>query len=156
MLAGLTVNASGAFGGYLVIFAVTYPFVHQNQNTIGVFMHPYWTVTGEIKLVSEQTGEEVHSELLLGKLNIATKPEIIGNQSFRMRAALPPLAVNVFFGKSQYIKMAGITGNSTHAAYNRIDVQNTICSRLVISPSVSNIGAHLLCELLLQAWKIVL
>ena len=89
VLAGLTVNASGVFGGYLVIFAVTYPFVHQNQNTIGVFMHPYWTVTGEIKLVSEQTGEEVHSELLLGKLNIATKPEIIGNQSFRMRAALP-------------------------------------------------------------------
>lgn len=89
VLAGLTVNASGAFGGYLVIFAVTYPFVHQNQNTIGVFMHPYWTVTGEIKLVSYQTGEEVHSELLLDKLNIVTKPELMGNKSFRMRAALP-------------------------------------------------------------------
>jgi hypothetical protein len=89
VLAGLTVNASGAFGGYLVIFTVTYPFVHQNQNTIGVFMHPYWTVTGEIKLVNYQTGVEMHSELLLDKLNIVTKPEIMGNKSFRMRAALP-------------------------------------------------------------------
>jgi hypothetical protein len=89
VLAGLTVNASGAFGGYLVIFAVTYPFVHQGQNTIGAFMHPYWTVTGQIKLVNYQTGDEVHSELLLDKLNIVTKPEIIENKSFRMRAALP-------------------------------------------------------------------
>jgi hypothetical protein len=89
VLAGLTVNASGAFGGYLVIFAVTYSFVHQTQNTIGAFMHPYWTVTGEIKLVDYKTSEEVHSEILLDKLNIATKPEIMGSKSFRIRAALP-------------------------------------------------------------------
>jgi hypothetical protein len=88
-MVGLTVNASGAFGGYLVIFAVTYSFVHQIQNTIGGFMHPYWTVTGEIKLVNYQTGAEMHSEQLLDKLNIVTKPEIMANKSFRMKAALP-------------------------------------------------------------------
>ena len=72
-----------------MIFAVTYPFVHETQNTIGTFMHPYWTVTGEIKLVEYQTGNEVHSERLLDKLIIGPKPEIIGNQGFRMRAELP-------------------------------------------------------------------
>jgi hypothetical protein len=89
VLAGLTVNSSGAFGGYLVIFAATYSYVHQAQNTIGAFIHPYWTVTGEIKLTDSETGQEVHSEQLLAKLNIGTSPEIIGNKSFRMRAALP-------------------------------------------------------------------
>jgi hypothetical protein len=89
VLAGLTVNASGAFGGYLVIFAVTYPVIHQIQNTIGGFMRPYWTVTGELKLVDYQTGDVKRSERLLEKLAIVTKPEIMANNSFRMKAVLP-------------------------------------------------------------------
>ena len=89
VLAGLTVRAGGAFAGYLVIFLLTYPLVERTENTIGGFLHTSWKVSGEIKLIDSRSKEELHSEALLSKLVIETKPEIIGTKSFLLKASMP-------------------------------------------------------------------
>jgi hypothetical protein len=44
VLANFKVNATGAFAGYLVLFAAMIPFVFKTYDIVGDFLHPYWTI----------------------------------------------------------------------------------------------------------------
>jgi len=73
-LANLTVRASGAFAGYLVVFVATYPFVDSTRDTIGGFEHPFWTVNGSVRLIGAN-GREIQSDELLNKLQVHSNPD---------------------------------------------------------------------------------
>ena len=77
-LANLTVRAGGAFGAYLIVFLATYQLVDSMKETIGGFEHPFWTVTGKLKLI-DQAGNEVTAANLINKLQIHSDPEPYNN-----------------------------------------------------------------------------
>jgi hypothetical protein len=74
LLANLTVRATGAFAGYLVVFAATYPIVKLADDTIGSFLKPYWTITAQI-ILRDKDGRELNSDKLLDTLLVNTRPE---------------------------------------------------------------------------------
>jgi len=75
-LANLTVRAGGAFAAYLVIFLVTYyPIVQHAQDVAGGIQHPFWTITGEVKLL-DKDGNEINYEKPLEHM-------VVYPQSFR-------------------------------------------------------------------------
>jgi len=87
-LANLTVRASGAFAGYLVVFAATYPLIGRFVDTIGGFQHPSWTIEGTVKLL-DKDGREVQSEALLSKIEMKTKPDPYSAQSYLISMRIP-------------------------------------------------------------------
>jgi hypothetical protein len=72
-LASLTVRASGAFAAYLAVFLVTYPLVQRTEETIGGFQHPFWKITGQVKLI-DNDGNEMQSEDALSRMVVRTEP----------------------------------------------------------------------------------
>jgi hypothetical protein len=87
--ASLTVRASGAFAGYLIIVAATYSVTQRIENTIGGFQHSFWSVRGTITLLDSDNKTEITSDDLLRKLNIQTKPEILSAQSHFITLDIP-------------------------------------------------------------------
>lgn len=74
LLANLKVNATGAFAGYLVLFSAMIPFVNQSYDTVGGFRRPYWTVTGQIKII-DKDDKEVHHQPFFQRITFRTHPE---------------------------------------------------------------------------------
>jgi hypothetical protein len=72
-LASLTVRASGAFAAYLAVFLVTYPLVQRTEQTIGGFQHPFWKITGQVKLL-DNDGQEMQSQDPLKRIVVRTEP----------------------------------------------------------------------------------
>ena len=68
-LGTLSVRATGAFGGYLVVFAVTYLLVAWGEDRINAFESSFWTITGQIKVFGKD-GKEIKSEALLDKIGV--------------------------------------------------------------------------------------
>jgi len=79
VLANFKINATGAFAGYLVLFAAMMPFVNETKNYVGSVLHPYWTLSGRIKIV-DKNGTEVHYPKLFQTIKIRTLPEMISFQ----------------------------------------------------------------------------
>jgi hypothetical protein len=69
--AGLTVNASGAFAGYLVVFAAVYlALVPQTMDMIASWQRQFWTIKGDIKLVRADGSDHPYPRPLLDKLKV--------------------------------------------------------------------------------------
>lgn len=79
VLANFKINAAGAFAGYLILFAAMMPFVNETKNYVGNLLHPYWTLSGRIKIV-DKNGLEVHYPKLFQTIKIRTQPEMISFQ----------------------------------------------------------------------------
>jgi hypothetical protein len=75
VLANFKVNATGAFAGYLVLFAAMIPFMLKTYDTVGAFLHPYWTIRGQITL-HDRNGKEIHQEALFRQITPRTHPEM--------------------------------------------------------------------------------
>lgn len=50
VLANFKVNAAGAFGGYLVLFAAMIPFVRPAIDYVGSFQHSCWTISEKLTI----------------------------------------------------------------------------------------------------------
>ena len=55
------------------------PFVNETKNYVGSVLHPYWTLSGRIKIV-DKNGTEVHYPKLFQTIKIRTLPEMISFQ----------------------------------------------------------------------------
>jgi hypothetical protein len=88
VLANFKINAAGAFGGYLVLFASMIPFVNQTHNFVGNFLHPNWTISGQITIL-DKDGREVHHQDLFQRIRFKTQPEINSFQDPVFVMALP-------------------------------------------------------------------
>jgi hypothetical protein len=75
VLANFKVNATGAFAGYLVLFAAMIPFVFKTYDIVGDFLHPYWTIRGQISL-HDRDGKEIHQQALFKQITHRTHPEM--------------------------------------------------------------------------------
>jgi hypothetical protein len=74
-LAGLSVRASGAFAGYLIIFAaISYPIL-KSIDIITDFQQRFWTVDGYIELVDANGKRVPPQNEYLKRLIVTTKPE---------------------------------------------------------------------------------
>jgi membrane protein implicated in regulation of membrane protease activity len=73
-LAALSVKATGAFAGYLVVFAATYPLANRAEETVGSFQRPYWTINARIQL-QEKDKKDIVAPALFDTLIVQTKPE---------------------------------------------------------------------------------
>jgi hypothetical protein len=68
-LANLTVNATGAFAAYLIVFLVSIPLVNHVKTTIDGHQRQYWTIRIPIKLVDDE-GKDPKSNVLINKLKV--------------------------------------------------------------------------------------
>lgn len=69
--AGLTVNASGAFAAYLVVFVAVYlALVPTTRNYIVGMQREFWIVKGDIELHHADGTAFPHSEVLLNQLKV--------------------------------------------------------------------------------------
>ena len=78
-LAGLKVNASGAFAAYLIVFLVVIPKVTQTYNTIGTSVHGTWAISGKLQLIGKD-GKDVHSANYFQKAAVRTVPSAVSIQ----------------------------------------------------------------------------
>lgn len=76
VLANFKVNAAGAFGGYLVLFATMLPFVGPVQDYVGSFLHTCWAITGRVKIV-DANDADMHYPSLFEAIKMNTKPDMI-------------------------------------------------------------------------------
>lgn len=83
-LANLTVRASGAFAGYLIVFLVTTPLVNRSEDTIRGFEHLFWTINGKVKLIGAN-GVEIKSADLLKKMEVHPDPSPYNIASYIVR-----------------------------------------------------------------------
>jgi hypothetical protein len=87
-LANLTVRASGAFAAYLAVFLVTYTSVQRAEETIDGFLHPFWKITGVLKIV-DKDGKEIQSEALLNNIVVRTSPEPFNVAGYNLWIDIP-------------------------------------------------------------------
>jgi hypothetical protein len=52
-LAGLTVRATGAFAGYLIVLAIIHSWTTYAYDFVGGSLHPAWTIQGRLNIVSK-------------------------------------------------------------------------------------------------------
>lgn len=83
-LASLTVKATGAFAGYLIVFASTFFVAEKGIKIIGGFQKPYWTISGNVIL---DQAEDQLSNGILDKLEVSTKPApyLIANNRIKLQ-----------------------------------------------------------------------
>jgi hypothetical protein len=86
-LAGLTVKASGAFAGYLIVFVFIFPLVNMTGDAIGSGVRPFWEITGEVKLIDQD--QEIQNMALLEKMDLRTKPQVLGHSGEILSLKLP-------------------------------------------------------------------
>jgi len=87
-LAGLTVKASGAFAAYLIVFVFIFPLVNMTSDAIGSGVRPFWEITGEVKLIDHH-GQEIQNMALLEKMDLRTKPQVLGHTGEILSLKLP-------------------------------------------------------------------
>jgi hypothetical protein len=73
-LANLTVRASGAFAGYLIVFAATYPLVTNMENTFSGFQKSIWTIKAQLQML-DKDGLELTSFDNFARVNVYTEPK---------------------------------------------------------------------------------
>ncbi len=73
-LAGLTVRASGAFAGYLIVFAATFPLIKNMENTFSGFQRSIWTIKAQIQML-DKNGVELTSIDNFSRVNVYTEPK---------------------------------------------------------------------------------
>ncbi len=94
-LLGVTVSASGAFAGYLVIVLLSQSWVKDSQGIVHSWMPPpHWVVTTEIKLL-EANGQSFSHPDLMPKVSIYEDPEWVHINPFTQTAT-----INVVEGNS--------------------------------------------------------
>ena len=107
-LAGLTVRASGAFAGYLIVFAATFPLIKNMENTFSGFQRSIWTIKAQIQML-DKNGVELTSIDNFSRVNVYTEPKpfSVNGNIVRMKIAegdgeFPLLAVQApsFGGKA--------------------------------------------------------
>jgi hypothetical protein len=74
-LANLTINASGAFAAYLIVFLIIMPMVNAIQNRIVGELRPSWEIRGQVQLVNQ--GKPVSREDLLATMLLETRPGVL-------------------------------------------------------------------------------
>lgn len=102
VLANFKINATGAFGGYLVLFATMMPFVKPAEDYVGNFVHACWTITGRLRIV-DANNTDMHSSSLFRAIRVRTAPEMIsfGDPEFvitvpaREKGLLPPIILEI-------------------------------------------------------------
>ena len=87
--AGLTVKASGAFAGYLVVFAAVIPWVSEAYTAAGALMRPTWTITGQLKFIDKKGDEWTPGADVFRKIGIRLQPEINSFETHSFSITIP-------------------------------------------------------------------
>jgi hypothetical protein len=74
VLANFKINATGAVAVYVVLFAATAQFVYSTHNYVGNILHPYWTISGTIRIV-DNNNTIMHYANLFHSIQVRTTPE---------------------------------------------------------------------------------
>lgn len=133
-LANLTLRASGAFAAYLVIFVASYVLVQKVEDTIGSFEHPFWTITGHVRLVDHQ-GQEQQSEELWSHLVTRTVPDpfTVNGDIFEMnipeRDGFPVLILEIPKFGVKRIELKNLGGVKLDAFHKTIEFSQPITIR---------------------------
>jgi hypothetical protein len=69
--ANLTIKATGAFAGYLIVFAATFFVAEKGISIVASFQKPYWTISGSIVLDHK---EHQFDSQILKQLVVTTHP----------------------------------------------------------------------------------
>jgi hypothetical protein len=109
LLAGLTINAGGAFAAYLIILLVIAPFVLYARDFIHDATHPYWEIRGELVLQDEAGNPIKAFDTLLSTMDVRTHdPNILGHDGTTLTFILPetdgslPKSIEISFPNSNY------------------------------------------------------
>lgn len=86
-LANLTINASGAFAAYLIVFLITMPMANSIKNAIGGAIRPSWEIHGQVKLVDE--GKTILREDLLTTIRLETRPSVLSHTGEALLLKIP-------------------------------------------------------------------
>jgi hypothetical protein len=76
-LKGLTINTSGAFAAYLIIFLVAIPEVNSIRGQIGGALRPFWVINGEIRLIDG--GQPVSRQDIAASMDVHTSPDVLSH-----------------------------------------------------------------------------
>jgi len=76
VLANFKVNAAGAFGGYLVLFAAMIPFVRPAIDYVGSFQHSCWTISGKLT-ITDANNADIYYPPLFNAVRARTVPDTV-------------------------------------------------------------------------------
>ena len=137
-LGSLTVSATGAFAAYIIVFALAYPIVKNDENTVAGMVRAVWTVEADVKLVDENDQEVAPSwlkalsvELHPSSLEIAD--HVVTMQLPEVNGILPNIVLSVPNFGSAVIKPSEISAGKDEF-HRSIKVDNVKIKRF---PSVS-------------------
>lgn len=109
-LAGLTINAGGAFAAYLIILLVITPLVFNAKDYVHEATRPYWEIRGEL-VVQDEAGNAIQAlDNVLDRMDVRTHdPNILGHDGTTLSFKIPeaddgslPSSIEISFPESNY------------------------------------------------------
>jgi hypothetical protein len=102
VLANFKINATGAFAGYLVLFATMLPFVRPTTDYVGNLVHACWTISGQVRIV-DANNTDMHYPSLFQAIRVRTMPAMnsFGDPQFLItvpaheKGLLPDIALEI-------------------------------------------------------------
>ena len=103
-LAGLTVKASGAFAGYLIVFVLITSWVSQAYYTVGGWLHPAWTITGNMRIFDKKGAVSHPGDSFFQKISVRTQPEMnsFHDPTFTITIPEGPRGVPIIFLDTEF------------------------------------------------------
>jgi hypothetical protein len=84
--ANLTIKATGAFAGYLIVFSATFFVAEKGITIVASFQKPYWTISGSVVL--DHNEHQLDSQILK-QLEVSTHPPPFEVLDDRIRLQVP-------------------------------------------------------------------
>lgn len=78
---GLTINATGAFAAYMVVFVLAYPFTSFVHNAVGSQLKPMWTVKVSV-IATDDQGQAIEYDNFYKNMTVVFSPKVF-EQDFR-------------------------------------------------------------------------
>jgi hypothetical protein len=88
VLSGLTVRATGAFAGYLIVLLVGLPIVLKVFGALGAMQRPVWTLSARVAL-RDAAGAPVPLSALERSLDVRFSPELHSIQGDQVKLKIP-------------------------------------------------------------------
>lgn len=86
-LAGFTVNVTGAFEAYVIVFLLTGPIVSRMEDALGASLIPMWTINARVNVV-EENGKPANPRLL-DSLAVEPNPPVYNHSNEMVEISVP-------------------------------------------------------------------
>jgi len=88
-LGGLTINASGAFAAYVIVFGLAFPIVRDSEDVLRGLTNPVWTVSAKVSLLDEK-GNKANPDWLKS-LGVELHPDFYTTANDVVRIVVPEI-----------------------------------------------------------------